>query len=172
MKKTVYIIAAIWTLITLGIFMYNEIHLAKGQEVLLKVIPYDPRDFLRGDYVTLNYEINNIETSGKRIPKVNYEKPVYVILKKDAKGVASATDITYLKPENRLFIKGQLAHVRLDRDKEKVFYRIQYNNIERFYVKEGKARKLEKSLQRNGGYAKIYLTRSGNARIKEIIENK
>ena len=81
MKKTVYIIAAIWTLITLGIFMYNEIHLAKGEEVILKVIPYDPRDFLRGDYVTLNYEINNIETSGKRIPKVNYEKPVYVILK-------------------------------------------------------------------------------------------
>ena len=172
MKKTVYVIAAIWTLITLGIFVCNEMHLAKGEEVILKVIPYDPRDFLRGNYLTLNYEINDIEFPGTAIQNINYENPIYVILKKNAKGVASAVDITYLKPENKLFIKGQLAHVRLDRDKEKIFYRIKYNNIDRFYVKEGNAKKLEKSLQKNGGYAKIYLTRNGNARIKEIMENK
>ena len=34
--------------------------LRDGQEVLLKVEPIDPRDFLRGDYVRLGYEIRNV----------------------------------------------------------------------------------------------------------------
>ena len=168
MKKTVYIIAAVWTLITFGIFGYNEMHFIKGKEVILKVVPYDPRDFLRGDYVTLNYEINNIEFHGKKIPKVNSEKPVYVILEKDSRGVASAVDITNQKPENELYIKGNLYSMR--QHKEKTAYRIHYANIDRFYMKEGTGKKLEKDLQKNGGYVKVFISSGGKARIKEKIQ--
>ena len=51
MKKYVYIIVVIWALLAGGITAYNENLLRKGEEILLKVSPVDPRDFLRGDYV-------------------------------------------------------------------------------------------------------------------------
>ncbi len=34
--------------------------LRSGAEVLLKTAPVDPRHFLRGDYVVLNYDISSI----------------------------------------------------------------------------------------------------------------
>lgn len=37
--------------------------LRSGTEVLLKTVPVDPRDLLRGDYVILTYEISNISTT-------------------------------------------------------------------------------------------------------------
>ena len=47
MKKYVYIIVLIWALLAGGITAYNENLLRKGEEILLKVSPVDPRDFLR-----------------------------------------------------------------------------------------------------------------------------
>ena len=37
--------------------------LRSGVEVLLKTAPVDPRDLLRGDYVTLNYDISRVPVS-------------------------------------------------------------------------------------------------------------
>ncbi|AVA21418.1 GDYXXLXY domain-containing protein [Rhizobium sp. NXC24] len=37
--------------------------LRSGVEVLLKTAPIDPRDLLRGDYVTLNYDISRVPVS-------------------------------------------------------------------------------------------------------------
>ncbi|WP_442967577.1 GDYXXLXY domain-containing protein [Rhizobium sp. BR 362] len=37
--------------------------LRNGVEVLLKTAPIDPRDLLRGDYVTLNYDISRVPVS-------------------------------------------------------------------------------------------------------------
>jgi len=34
-----------------------------GEEVLIKTKAYDPRDLFRGDYIRLNYEINDIDIS-------------------------------------------------------------------------------------------------------------
>ncbi len=53
--------------------------LRTGTEVALRTRAVDPRDFLRGDYVTLNYEISRIasgELSGK--PSEGPNTPVYV----------------------------------------------------------------------------------------------
>ena len=37
--------------------------LRSGVEVILKTAPVDPRDLLRGDYVTLNYDISRVPVS-------------------------------------------------------------------------------------------------------------
>ena len=37
--------------------------LRSGTEILLKTAPVDPRDLLRGDYVTLNYDISRVPVS-------------------------------------------------------------------------------------------------------------
>ena len=41
--------------------VYDRVRvLRQGSEVTLQTRPVDPRDFLRGDYVVLNYEITNL----------------------------------------------------------------------------------------------------------------
>ena len=45
MRKIVIAIALIWLGIVSGILFYNEMLIVKGQEVLLKIVPVDPRDF-------------------------------------------------------------------------------------------------------------------------------
>ena len=87
MKKYVYIIVVIWALLAGGITAYNENLLRKGEEILLKVSPVDPRDFLRGDYVSLSYEINTAPESSK------LRGDVYVILNKNS--------------DNTIFLRGE-----------------------------------------------------------------
>ena len=81
MKKYVYIIVLIWALLAGGITAYNENLLRKGEEILLKVSPVDPRDFLRGD--------------------------VYVVLNKNSDETYSIKKITNKKPENTVFLRGE-----------------------------------------------------------------
>ena len=45
MKKIIIAIALIWLGIVSGILFYNEMLIVNGQEVLLKIVPVDPRDF-------------------------------------------------------------------------------------------------------------------------------
>ncbi len=169
MKKTVYIIAIVWSLITLGIVFYNESIFSHGETVLLKVRPFDPRDFLRGDYVSLQYDINRLTFSAENSPKVNYHKTAYVILEKDKDGHASAKGITYSKPEDKLFIKAQINSYMRDRKKKQATYYVDYKDIGRYYMKESTGLKLENKLRKNGGYAQVYIAPNGNARIKKII---
>lgn len=61
MKKI--IIAFLPTLIiALGFIAYLEMDKKSGEEVILKVVTLDPYDLFRGNYVNLNYEIQNIDT--------------------------------------------------------------------------------------------------------------
>ena len=60
--------------------------LRDGREITLKVEPVDPRDLLRGDYVSLYYEISRIPVSQiTNLPQEAYlsaESPLYVRVKK------------------------------------------------------------------------------------------
>lgn len=50
-------------LLIAGVFFYllnsNETLMKKGEVLVLKLAPADPRSFMMGDYMTLNYDINN-----------------------------------------------------------------------------------------------------------------
>lgn len=130
-EKYVYIIVVIWALLAGGITAYNENLLRKGEEILLKVSPVDPRDFLRGDYVSLSYEINTAPESSK------LRGDVYVILNKNSDKTFGIKEITNKKPENTIFLRG-----------EKHGRRITYKGIQQYFVKEGNGREMEKSFYR------------------------
>lgn len=101
MKKYVYIIVLIWALLAGGITAYNENLLRKGEEILLKVSPVDPRDFLRGDYVSLRYEINTASENS------DLRGDVYVVLNKNSDKTFGIKKITNKKPENTVFLRGE-----------------------------------------------------------------
>src|SRR4029077_13511649 len=55
------IVVALLQTIVLGYWIESRAAiLAYGTDVLLKTAPVDPRDLLRGDYVTLNYDISRV----------------------------------------------------------------------------------------------------------------
>jgi uncharacterized membrane-anchored protein len=84
--------------------------LKNGQVVYLRTMPVDPRDIFRGDYVTLNYDINRIpvalthaDFSAKNSPK---EMRVYASLTVDAQGIATVTALHSQQPADGLFLRG------------------------------------------------------------------
>lgn len=58
-----------------------------GREIVVPVLPVDPRDFLRGDYVILGYTFGQMIRSsipgGDSIARLDREDPVYVTLHPD-----------------------------------------------------------------------------------------
>ena len=145
MKKAVFSIIAVWVAITFSLVIYNEAVFVFGKEITLKVRPIDPRDFLRGDYVALGYEINKAPKTSPYIYGDGY------VLLKEYKNKHQKGEI-YIKAK----IKGK---------------NIEYPSIQKYFTKTQLAKKLEKDLIK-GGYAKISLTKNGSARIKEITLKK
>lgn len=69
-KITIVVIMQILVILTIAIYK-NSIS-TTGREVFLQIAPVDPRDYLRGDYVTFRYqEISSIDLS-----RFNYEPVV------------------------------------------------------------------------------------------------
>ena len=82
----------------------------------------------------------------------------FVTLKKQNDGTFIVDEVLETKPKDQLFLKGEV-HGK----------RIFYSGIDKYFVKEGQGKTLEKSLAQ-GGFAKISVGKNGEVRIKEIID--
>jgi len=62
LSKTVKFVLAVsaQVLVIAAIVIYKMALLSGGTDILLQLQPVDPRDFLRGDYVTVSYNISNV----------------------------------------------------------------------------------------------------------------
>ena len=68
--------------------------LREGTEVTLQTRPVDPRDFLRGDYVVLSYEISSLPAGAlKDTPSAGPGTPVFVKLARKADGFYEAVSV-------------------------------------------------------------------------------
>ena len=163
MKKAIFIIMILWLSIISGFIIVNEYTIRTGKEVLLETIPIDPRDLIRGDYVTLNYAI----AYDSRYLKYKDRQIVYVKLKTNNKNIATIDNIVDVKPQMGLFIQG-----RIIKPKPHSFWGKCVNfGIESYFVKEGIGLELEKELQ-NRGLVRVVIDKSGKAKVKGFIKNK
>jgi uncharacterized membrane-anchored protein len=111
-----------------------------GNEIKLKTVPVDPRDFLYGDYVTLSYEISQLPPSlwkgeGK-LPA--YGSVVYVLLE-PVNGLYQAAGLYDRKPSasaGQAVLKGRVSSSWDDE------IRVNYG-LEQYYVVEGSGKELE-----------------------------
>ena len=145
--------------------------LREGREVKLQTRPVDPRDFLRGDYVVLNYDISSVpvQTVSGGIPAEAGERVLWVRLKKQEDGFWTVTESSFheLPPQpetvilrSQPFYSGGLAVG----DSMRVEY-----GIERYYVPEGEGKPIEEA--RNGGNVAIAVRVSpdGSAQIRSLL---
>jgi uncharacterized membrane-anchored protein len=95
-----YILAA---LVLCGLILATVVQratiLRSGQEVRLEVVPVDPRDLFRGDYVVLDYRIGTVDLS-KDVMSSPFTRgqQVFVTLRSDGTNKAKAVAISAERP--------------------------------------------------------------------------
>src|SRR3982750_2863081 len=62
-RQVLLVTAAAQLFILLAMIAVREVPLVMGQTVLVRVVPVDPRDMFRGDYVRLSYAFSRIPPS-------------------------------------------------------------------------------------------------------------
>ncbi|MBY4607202.1 GDYXXLXY domain-containing protein [Rhizobium sp. 9T] len=165
------IVAGLQTIILGTIIQSRASILSNGAEVLLKTAPVDPRDFLRGDYVVLNYDISTVpvQTVSGGIPAEPGERTLWVRLKKQADGFWTVTESSFhaLPPQpetvilrSQPFYGGGLAAG----DSLRVEY-----GIERYYVPEGQGKPLEEARNDGSVAIAVRVSADGRAQIRSLL---
>jgi uncharacterized membrane-anchored protein len=143
--------------------------LSSGRVVTLQVVPVDPRDMFRGDYVILRYKISDLE-----LDKLGGDDdfggkgPVYVTLTEDG-GVWSAAAITRKFPAiapGQAVIRGEIASLFGGAESAKTVTVVY--GIESFFVPEGKGKPIEDERNKDNVTVDVALGSDGRAAIKTL----
>ena len=152
-------------LVLVGIVLANTIPWAGPgvRTVLLKVVPVDPRELMRGDYVILGYDISRVppgtSPGGSGAPGDRQGRTVYVVLKPDEDGRHyHGEGVVDDPPATGPFIRGTLEG----------WNRIVFG-IESYFVQEGKGKKYEQAVLDHRLSAEVALSRDGRAALRRLI---
>ncbi len=165
------IVAALQTTVLGYVIESRASILRGGADALLKTAPVDPRDFLRGDYVVLNYDISSVPVVSivGGVPQEQGQKSLWVRLKPGDGGFYGIAESSFERlPE----LPGTVVlHSR-------PFYsygptsadhiRVEYG-IERYYVPEGQGTALEKARQDGDVSIAIRVASDGTPQIRSLL---
>ncbi len=156
MKKE-YMLLIFLTALIAGFFVYVSIPGFFGSPVLLKLMPVDPFDLIRGQYLTLNYEISSADEQEDVESEI--VKEVFVVLAPDRDGVynkkrVSSNKNDYFLSEDEKLIRGLVKNGRLE------------FGIEELFMEKG-ARLNERLTD---VYAKVLLTKNGRAQLIGLVK--
>jgi uncharacterized membrane-anchored protein len=172
-RWALFALAAVAQVALIALMVADRVNiLREGQEVKLRTRAVDPRDLLRGDYVTLNYDISTLRTADLKIDKLPPNKSrLYIRLVPDADGFYQPVSLhTERVPLNagEVLVQGRAAHRWLCGNAIGPNLGVKYG-IEKFFVPQGEGREIEKA--RNEGKVSIVaaVTPSGRAAIKRLL---
>lgn len=177
--------------VAIGWIVWDRIALLKnGREIVLPIIPVDPRSLFRGDYVILDYPVSSVPVA-LMTPELEASRPasVYVTLTKQgeewqptalsAKPPVPAPDKVVLKARPR-YGWHQTSRPRAvgadgataSTTKADPVYALSYG-LESYFVPEGKGNALEELAREKKLAAVIAVDSKGNSAIKGLmIEGK
>jgi uncharacterized membrane-anchored protein len=150
--------------------------LREGTEVKLQTRPVDPRDFLRGDYVVLGYDISQLKAGSLKGQPASSRNPiVFIKLAPNRNGLYEAVSVhtdpvAVTNPE--VLIRGRVRYGASCGSSGMPAFcddlQVRYN-LESYFVPEGEGRKLEEA--RNVGKVTIVaaVTPAGRAAIKRLL---
>ncbi|MGO9485642.1 MAG: GDYXXLXY domain-containing protein [Rhodomicrobium sp.] len=146
----------------------RAIRLAYGHEIVLHVVPIDPRDYFRGDYVRLSYEISSVPIAQPE--RLVTGMPIFVTLQRkgqpeEGKWVAvAASPVRPALPEtdNTIVLQGVARWGRVEE------VDLTYG-IETYFVPEGMGHDLERMTRAGSVKAVVSVDLDGNAAIKALI---
>ena len=150
--------------------------LANGREIVLDVIPVDPRSLFRGDYVQLNYAISRLPVSLlQQAQEGAGERRVFVTLDRQKAGedekwvaVAASTQRPALPDaEDKVVLSASMIGTPPIQSWSQTF-NVRYG-IETYFVPEKKGEELEKQARTGAIKTIVAVDRNGNAAIKGLI---
>ncbi|WP_275782369.1 GDYXXLXY domain-containing protein [Pararhizobium gei] len=123
--------------------------LRSGIDVVLKTIPVDPRDFLRGDYVILAYDVSVVPTDkiSGGLPAEATDAQLAVRLEKRQDGFWTVSEASFgsLAPkEGSVIVRTAPFYYYPATEPTRSTLNVEYG-IERYYVPEGQGRVLEEA---------------------------
>ncbi len=148
--------------------------LRAGTDVTLQTRPVDPRDFLRGDYVRLGYDISSVPAGVlKGQPAVQAGTTIFVELAPNADGVYQAValhaqPVAVTRPD--VLIRGRVVGVtncgagHNGCDNVMIDY-----GIENYFVPQGEGRAIEQARNKGQVLVVAAVTPSGRAAIKRLL---
>jgi hypothetical protein len=168
---TAIAIVALLQTAALAYMIYGRVLLLRdGREMVTEVIPVDPRDLFRGDYVVLGYSFGNREVP---VPVgTDQGDTVYVTLKPVAPeqwevvSVAGSYPSLAGGPEN-VILKGIVSYVSQPVGSELPKASVRYG-IESYFVPEGTGLELEKQVADKKISAVLAVGTSGDVAIKAL----
>lgn len=145
--KKALVIALLFPIVALAaLTAYKKYILSFGNEVVLPISGYDPRDLLSGHYLIyrIEYGVDGIcsDRSGRRNGYVCLEPKMF----------------SYVPPAGcTKLIRGVCNHGRFEA------------GIEKYYVPEDKARNLEKQIRSKSASIVLSVTSSGRVQVKDLL---
>lgn len=147
--------------------------LKNGKEIRLAVVPVDPRDMLRGDYVVLAYPISQLSAGDLNGEDEFHEGDTIYVSLADVEGDWKAISMGHAKPAHGLFLRGTVSDRFAqtgctDPASECLQYRVAYN-LERFFVPEGTGRELESLRNNQRMSVDVAVSADGRAALKRLL---
>ena len=160
-KQTKFFLAMVLqTAVIFVIIIFKLSILTGGTEIMLRIAPVDPRDLLRGDYVTFRYDISSIGSHYAKRQEIKNGDVVYIVLGKSGK-YWGLQRVEKDKPTgNDLFIKG------IVRQSTSLQFNVVYG-IEEYFIPEGKGQNFR--FQNKEAAARVFVDENGNSLIKQIF---
>ena len=149
--------------------------LRAGRDVTLLTRPLDPRDFLRGDYVVLGYDISSVPAGAlKDTPSAGWGTPVFVKLAPSRDGLYEAVSVhpapvDVTSPE--VLIRGRVVSGANCGKELRTFcgtLQVRYG-IESYFVPQGEGRKLEIARNQRKLTVVAAVAPTGRAAIKRLL---
>jgi uncharacterized membrane-anchored protein len=156
-----FAVAALLQVALVSLMVFDRVQiLREGAEIKLLTRPVDPRDFLRGDYVSLAYDISFVPNAA--YADQQHKGTVYVKIAPKADGSYEAISLHRDRPPvtpPEMVIQGRQNGRGLQ---------ISYG-LERYFVPQGEGTEIENA--RNQGKVSIVaaVTPSGRAAIKRLL---
>src|SRR5258708_7427179 len=165
------------TIVLASMVVMHGLPYVVGERMLLKVVPVDPRDMFRGDFVVLNYEISRLPPEG--IPGIQpyhfwwsrrtYEseetqdRTVYVTVEPEADGRHwHAMKFGTERPAAGKYLRGTYSGRNFGSP-------LQFG-IEAYFVEEGRGKELESLRNSKHLSAEIAVAPWGQAKLVRLVE--
>lgn len=176
MKKLLLIVAIVFQLgALLWMALSREYIVQTGEFIRVQTAPIDPRDLFRGDFVRLDFDFSALPARLLEPhlidQKLKKGQVLYVILKKDSRGLVKAGSVSDAKPDgDALFIRGRLLRDWVKNKYNASTLAIKYG-IEQYFVEQGKGIDIENRRGRRNELQtpmimQVALSDSGTAIIK------
>jgi len=159
-------IALLWIAVACGLIASKNRIASTGTKIILETVPVDPRDFLRGDYVSLRYKINTINLPEPGGEKKQFKSGKIVFVPLAAKDrFWEPQGITVTRPASgTTYLTGRVRYSYARR------VEVSYG-IENYFVPEGKGKELEQLMRpgrRSSVSVEVLVDKNGKGIIREL----